>query len=124
MLKFYDIDENYVKFLQSYDKQIPNIIYTSSSKFLCGIVLAINDCNYYAPVSSNTKIQRTSYPIKDPKGNIIASIRFCFMLPALESVILEKDFANIRTYDSPYADLLLKEWNDCQDNESAILSKA
>ncbi|MCL2054160.1 MAG: type III toxin-antitoxin system ToxN/AbiQ family toxin [Oscillospiraceae bacterium] len=54
MLKFYDIDESYVKFLQSYDKQIPNISYTGNNKFLCGIVLSVGRYNYYAPVSSKT----------------------------------------------------------------------
>lgn len=33
MLKFYDIDENYVKYLQSIDRQIPNISYDTNNKF-------------------------------------------------------------------------------------------
>lgn len=31
-MKFYDIDENYVKFLQSIDRQIPNIHYGTNNK--------------------------------------------------------------------------------------------
>ena len=124
MLKFYDIDNNYVKFLQSHDRQVPNISYMSNNKFICGIVLSVNDCEYYAPISSNPTVYRTSHPIKDSKGIIIATIRFCFMFPALQSVLTVKDFSQVRTYNSAYADLLLKEWNDCQANESAILSKA
>ena len=39
MIKFYDIDENYVKFLQKIDRQIPNIHYSTNNKFVCGVVL-------------------------------------------------------------------------------------
>jgi len=124
MLKFYDVDDNYVRFLQIHDNQVPNISYFSNNKFICGIVLSVNNSNYYAPVSHNTTVHRTSYPIKDSHGNIIATIRFCFMFPAPLSVLTVKDFAHIRTYDSKYADLLLKEWNDCNANTNAIISKA
>lgn len=54
MLKFYDIDENYVKYLQTIDKQIPNIHYSSNNKFICGIVLEMDRINYYAPISHMT----------------------------------------------------------------------
>ena len=91
MLKFYDVDEKYVKFLQSHDNQIPNISYTNNNKFLCGI---------------------------------IATIRFCFMFPVPLAYVTEKDFSKIRKRDSAYADLLLKEWRDCDKNELAILTKA
>jgi len=124
VLKFYDVDNNYVKYLQSHDKQIPNILYSSNNKFVCGIVLTVNDCDYYAPISSSTQLYRTSYPIKDSNGIIIATIRFCFMFPVPLDLLTEKDFSLIRQYDSAYADLLLKEWSDCKSNEAAILTKA
>ena len=34
MLKFYDIDERYVKYLQSIDRQVPNIGYAAAVKDL------------------------------------------------------------------------------------------
>lgn len=55
MLKFYDIDENYVKYLQTLDDQVPNIHYSTNNKFVCGVVLNINKVNYYAPISHTTK---------------------------------------------------------------------
>ena len=124
VLKFYDVDSNYVKYLQSYDKQIPNISYSSNNKFVCGVVLSINNCNYYAPISSITRLYRTSYPIKNSDGSVIATIRFCFMFPVPLAFLVEKDFSLIRQHDSAYADLLLKEWNDCRLNEAAVLLKA
>lgn len=41
MLKFYDVDEEYVKFLQTIDGQVPNIKYSGNNKFVCGVVLNI-----------------------------------------------------------------------------------
>ena len=54
MLKFYDIDKDYVKFLKTLDRQVPNIEYTSNNKFVCGIVLEVNNVKYYAPISHKT----------------------------------------------------------------------
>lgn len=42
MIKFYDIDENYVNWLQSIDTQVPNIAYKKNNKFLCGAVIEIH----------------------------------------------------------------------------------
>lgn len=124
MLKFYDIDENYVKYLQSIDKQIPNISYNTNNKFICGVVLNINNFNYYAPISSNSQIQRTNLPIFDKQGKIIATIRFCFMFPAPISVLTEKNFKIVNSVNSKYADLLAIEYNYCLSIEPNILAKA
>jgi len=124
MLKFYDIDEDYVKHLQSIDRQIPNIGYSANNKFICGVVLNINGFNYYAPISSNPQIQRTNLPIYDKYNKVIATIRFCFMFPAPLSVLTEKNFKLIDSIDRKYADLLAVEYNYCISNESKILTKA
>ena len=124
MLKFYDVENNYVRFLQTHDKRIPNVSETGNSKFLCGVVLAINGVDYYAPISSNTNVYQTSYPIAGANGKIISTIRFCFMFPAPLTVLTEKNFKQIRKINNPYADLLQKEWVNCRDNEKLILNKA
>ena len=54
MLKFYDIDENYIQFLKTIDRQVPDVKYDSNNKFLCGVVLEINGVKYYAPISHKT----------------------------------------------------------------------
>ena len=124
MLKFYDVDEKYVKYLQSIDRQIPNISSDPNNKFIRGIVLEINGFNYYAPISSNTQIQRTNLPILDKHNRVVATIRFCFMFPAPLSVLTEKNFKLINSTDSKYADLLSIEYNYCVSNEARILAKA
>lgn len=124
MLKFYDVDEDYVKYLQNADSQIPNISYDTNNKFICGVVLQINGMDYYAPVSSNTKIQKTNLPICDKHGKVIATIRFCFMFPVPASLLTEKDFAEIALKDIGYANLLSTEFKYCKSIQTEILQKA
>lgn len=67
MIDFYDISEDYIKFLKKYEHKVPNVNYLSNNKFVCGIVLNINGIEYYAPVSHTTEKFRTSLIIKDKK---------------------------------------------------------
>ena len=123
MIEFYDIDPNYTDFLQRYDTKVPNIRYDSNNKFVCGVVLDVNNVRYFAPVSHMTTRQRTNILIYDQ--NIpIASIRFSFMFPAVESVIRRKDFSDIALRNPDYARLLRKEYSFCIRNANNIISKA
>lgn len=124
MIKFYDVDKNYVEYLQTIDRQIPNISYSSNNKFVCGVVLNINGFNYYAPVSHNTEKYRTSFLIFNKHNKIISSIRFCFMFPAPFNVLTEKNFRIISSSDNKYTDLLAIEYEYCILNENKILNKA
>lgn len=119
-LKFYDIDINYINYLKKFDKQVPNVNYHKYNKFFCGVVFQINKFNYFAPVTSFNKQQRTNFLIRD-KGRAISSIRFCFMLPAFDCVLQLKDFS-----DKPqtYKDLINAEIKYCNQNVDKIYKKA
>ncbi len=123
MIKFYDIDEDYVKYLQTIDRQIPNIHYSSNNKFICGIVLEMNGVNYYAPISHMTQKQQTNLLIYD-NNKPISSIRFSFMLPAYSDVLTVKNFKEIAKVDVAYANLLASEFNYCISHEEDIIKKA
>lgn len=123
MLKFYDIDENYVNFLKTLDRQVPNIVYTSNNKFVCGIVLEVNNVKYYAPISHKTDKQQTNLQIFD-KGKPISTIRFSFMIPAYTEVLEEKNFSNIAKTDPNYAALLQAEYLYCSTHIKDIQDKA
>lgn len=95
-LNFYDIDSKYTDYLREYDDKIPHINYDSRDKFLCGIVLSINNTNYYVPVSSNKNKYLSSFMICDygeNKNKIpISSLRFSFMFPCPIECITQKRF--------------------------------
>lgn len=124
MLYFYDVDPDYAAYLRQFDHRFPHIIYDNNRKFVCGVALAVNDCNYFAPISSNTKNQKTCILISDTLGNILSSIKFNFMFPVPNSVLTKKDFEKIRESDSAYADLLIKELAFCRSFEFEITNKA
>jgi len=119
-LKFYDIDENYIDYLKTFDHQVPNIRYNKFNKFFCGIVLQVGQYNYFAPVTSLTKQQRTNFLIYD-KGRVISSIRFSFMIPAFPEVLTLKDFSK---QPQTYRDLLNAEIKYCNQKVDKIYKKA
>ena len=125
MLNFYDVDKEYIKFLKKYEPKVPNVgTYESTNeKFMCGVVLAVNGINYYAPISHMTRPQQTNLIIRD-KERAISSIRFSFMFPAIDEVLKVKSIKDERKIDSLYADLLLKEYNYCNANIERIMRKA
>ena len=98
MVKFYDVDETYIDYLKTFDDKIPNIRYISNNKFVTGILLNIDDFEYYAPVSSFNIKQRTNFIIKDHDNTAISSVRFSFMFPVpaqiKNKVLVLKNFSN------------------------------
>lgn len=123
MIKFYDVDTNYINFLRKIDNQIPNMSYESHDKFVCGVVLNIDDVEYYAPISHFNKPQKTNFPIID-NGKIISTVRFCFMFPALHSVLKKKNFKKISELDPKYADLLSTEYKYCKSHIEELTKRA
>lgn len=123
MIKFYDVDKNYINFLKTIDSQIPNIEYEGNNKFVCGIVLTINNINYYAPISHMTNRQRTNIQITENE-RVLSTIRFSFMFPAMENVLTVKDFSVIAQNNQQYADLLSAEYRFCRTHEAEIYNKA
>ena len=126
-LKFYEVDSEYIKYLRvNGDQKIPNIEYENHKKFFCGIVLTINNFNYFAPVSSYNKKVHTSFLIMDKdretkKLKAISSLRFSFMFPCPIEYLNQKDFSK---EDEKYQVLLRKELHYCNANREKISKKA
>ena len=123
MLKFYDIDENYIQFLKTIDRQVPDVKSDSNNQFLCSVVLEIKWVKYYAPISHKTDKQQTNLQIFD-NGVPISTIRFSFMIPAFDEVLTYKNFKDIAKIDPAYASLLHAEYSYYSNNVADIKSKA
>jgi protein AbiQ len=124
-LDFYEISADYITYLLRVDSKVPRVDYSATSKhdkFLCGIVLAVNGHDYFAPISSFTKPQRTNLIIKNEEGRVLSSIRFSFMIPVPPSVVSVK---RIKDEPSPeYRRLLDWELSFCQKNSKIIYRTA
>ena len=106
-LNFYDVDKQYTDYLRNFDDKIPYIGYEDRSKFLCGIVLTVNNMNYYVPVSSNTTKYMSSFLIYDDK-RAISSLRFSFMFPCPIECVTLKHIG--KESDVKYKNLIQKEY--------------
>ena len=129
-MDFYYANEDYVDFLQTYEKdkrgftRVPNIKYNTHKKFIFGSVLTINDFKYYVPISSKIKKGEGNLLIRtDDNGrNIKGTMRFLFMFPIPDnmiSLLKINEVADIR-----YKALLQKEYEFCKKNSKAITKKA
>lgn len=126
-LKFYEVDSEYIKYLkENGDEKIPNIEYKKHKKFFCGIVLTINNFNYFAPVSSYNKKVHTAFLIMDKDRKTkqlkaISTLRFSFMFPCPIEYLSQKDFLK---EDEKYKILLRKELHYCNLNREKIKKMA
>jgi protein AbiQ len=124
-LQFYEVEGKYIDYLYNIDKKVPKVDYSAEKrheKFLCGIVLSVNGHNYFAPISSFKKQQRTNIIIRDRHANPISSIRFSFMIPVPNNAVKLKDIS--AEPSRKYQFLLYDELRFCNDNVEQILRRA
>ena len=126
MIDFYDIDPHYLDYLRNYEPKVPAAGYTSHEKFFCGIVLTINDTHqYYAPVSSFSTKQRTNFLIYDKDcKTVLSSVRLCFMIPVMPSVLHRINVQDLYSTDPSYAILVDKEYSYCSSHEALLRKRA
>ena len=126
MINFYDIDPNYLDYLRSYEPKVPKTGYSSHEKFFCGIILTINDTiQYYAPVSSFSEQQRTNLLIYDKDSKtVLSSVRFCFMIPIMPSVVHRINIKDFYSTAPSYAILVDKEYSYCSSHEALLKRRA
>lgn len=129
-MDFYRINEEYIKFLQRYEKEkrgitkVPNIRYAVRNKFAFGAVMQINGMNYYVPVSHFDKKQEANILIRVTGDNkeVKGSLRFNYMIPVPDECIEKLVIKDIE--DEKYRQLLNKEYRFCVDNAEKIQKKA
>ena len=125
-LNFYIVDFDYVKFLKEAEQEqrgfsrVPNVEYGEQRKpkFLCGIVLQINDIDYYVPVTSYKQQKPDNFLIKADNGKVTSSLRFNYMFPIPKGLVTERTIA--AEPDKAYRALLAQELRYCIANQEQI----
>ncbi len=92
-LNFYTVDLDYVNYLKKVEQdkrgfsRVPNMEYGNlrKPKFLCGIVLQVNNIDYYVPVTSYTQQKPDNFLIKADNGQVTSSLRFNYMFPTQQN---------------------------------------
>ena len=125
-LNFYTVNADYVQYLQKAEQEkrgfsrVPNMIYSEKykQKFLCGIVLHVNDVDYYVPVTSYKQQKPDNFLLIADNGYVVSSLRFNYMFP------IPKDFIAVRIIDdeqdNAYRALLAQELRYCIKNQKII----
>lgn len=119
--EFYEVNRDYVDFLRQADSKIPNLSYSIHEKFVCGILFRLHGMDYFAPVSSFPKQQRTNFLMKNEQGKVMGSLRFSFMFPIPPAMLTRKEFA---LEEPHYKRLLMEEIQFCNTHQQKIMQKA
>ena len=125
-LNFYIADLDYVKYLQEAEKQsrgfsrVPNMAYAQGrkQKFLCGVVLTVNEIDYYVPVTSYKEQKPDNFLIVADNGKVVSSLRFNYMFPIPKNLIEVRVISD--EPDRAYRGLLAQELRYCIKNQAAI----
>jgi len=125
-LNFYTANLDYVHYLQKSEHEkrgfsrIPNMAYSDKykQKFLCGIILKVNDVDYYVPVTSYKQQKPDNFLIAADNGQVVSSLRFNYMFP------IPKEFVTVHVIadepDRAYRALLAQELRYCIKNQIVI----
>lgn len=137
-LKIYTVSDDYIEYIKKYDK---NILfgrgegYATSRKYV-GVVLSMNDFQYFAPLSSpkdsdyfykhgERLIRRSIIPIVrliKGKNNLLGKIRLSNMIPVPSNCLTLYDIDN--EPDIKYKSLLRDEIICIRKNRDTILKNA
>lgn len=102
-LRWYIVKKDYVNYLQKYDNKVANIDYKVKLKPYIGIIVNINNFNYYVPVSS---VKEKHYSIKEDidfikisqKNKILGVLNLNNMIPILDEYITILKYKDIEKY--------------------------
>jgi len=125
-LNFYTVNADYVQYLQKAEQEkrgfsrVPNMIYSEKykQKFLCGIVLHVNDVDYYVPVTSYKQQKPDNFLIVADNRQVVSSLRFNYMFPIPKSLVAVRVIGDEQ--DRSYRALLAQELRYCIKNQNAI----
>lgn len=129
-ISFYYVDKEYIQYLKEMEIKergftcIPNMEYNTNDKFVYGVVMNINNMDYYVPFSHYDKQQEDNILIKvdyHKKFKVAGSLRFNYMFPVPKKCLTPVDFSD---FSEDRKILLRKEYKSCLHLLPQIQKKA
>ena len=102
-LKWYVVDKEYVNYLREFDEKVENINYNKKLKPYIGILITIDEFDYYVPISS---AKEKHYKIKEgidfikikQDDKIIGVLNLNNMIPISNDNVKELEYKDIEQY--------------------------
>ena len=138
-MNWYVVNKKYIDYLSQFDSRLGYVEYGERLKLHVGILLTVNNCHYYVPISSaKPKHQRMSnsldfHKLRDAAtGYLYAVLNLNNMIPVPDSCITQLKYNNIEQFRSfanekeknDYIYLLQKEKIIIDNLETIIQHKA
>lgn len=129
-LKLVYVETNYINYLSTFDRRV--MFNKNGNRPYVGIVLHINDVDYFAPLKTggldhSKPISRLSTKILDEdnknKRTAISYILQQYMIPIIPNVIDEIDIMNMKE-DPKFKNMLFKEVQFLRKNSDKIIKRA
>lgn len=123
IMKFYNIKDDYVQFLRSYDSRVAEN--KKGQRPCVGVVFEINDIKYYAPFTSPKPKHQQMKNGKDFRKidhGRLGAINFNNMIPVPDNALILKDIDN--ESDRPYRRLLQNQYKAIKADQAAIQKTA
>ena len=122
-MRFYNIKDNYVEFLQSYDSKV--IDNKHEKRPYIGIVLTIGDIKYYAPLTSPKPkhfSMKNSVDFRKIEGGKLGAINLNNMIPVVDEALIPIDIQKVK--DVAYRRLLQNQYNAIKQDCEKITNSA
>lgn len=121
--KFYHIHDKYIAYLYSAERKVQHNKH--QHRPYVGIVLQINDIDYYVPLESpkpnHINIRNGGPVLKLDNGNL-GLMGFNNMIPVPDSALVPFNFNELD--DEKYKNLLINQLRYCNNNRDLILRRA
>ncbi len=124
-LKLYTVNKEYCEFLRKYDTKVPNVNGEKEGRPFIGILICVNNKNYFAPLTSPKKKHLLMHETQDfikIKSGELGAINLNNMIPIPYSELKMIDINNIK--DDQYKKLLMKQLSWCNSSRNRITKRA
>ena len=109
-LRFYEVDFEYIEYIQKFEKKIMDSINSKSNRKFIGIVLKIDNLDYIVPLTSpkeKHKKMKNNIDFLKMDNGLLGAINFNNMFPVPKELYFEKDI-NLEA-DIKYKNLLINQ---------------
>lgn len=126
-MKLYYVDEDYINELRNIDNKV---LLNKSTRPYLGVVLSINNLNYFVPLSSpkenkkvNNQLSIKLFEVNNSE-NRLGYLLFLNMIPVPDKHLAKTDMEHIKKHDLEYYKLLTNQLIFIRQENERILNKA